>query len=77
MALAGENTRAMDMLEIVSLRFSFSALKSADILLPQQVVSVPGQTVAAIQLDAYKKLILVQLLATGNVSSSSSQFKRS
>lgn len=32
------------------------------------VVSAPGNVAAAIQVDAYKKLLLMQLLATGQVS---------
>ncbi|ORY73059.1 hypothetical protein BCR35DRAFT_281771 [Leucosporidium creatinivorum] len=47
LALLGQKTRAMDMLEIV--------------------VSAPGHAVAAIQIDAYKKLLLVQLLTLGQI----------
>ncbi|KAK4048086.1 hypothetical protein OIV83_004956 [Microbotryomycetes sp. JL201] len=65
-ALLGEHTRAMDMLEIASQSPEDIFWEKADILSRWQVVVSPAQVTAAIQVDAYKKLILLQLLTHGH-----------
>lgn len=77
LALQGDYVRACDLLEIVSRTSPISSfttttltktidtneIQSTEI----QCVSAPGPAVSMIQLDAHKKLVLIQLLAYGKV----------
>lgn len=68
MALLNENARAIEMLEIVSWTFDlFMDRVWPDGLFYSQCVSAPGSGVSSIQIDAYKKLVLLQLIANGKV----------
>lgn len=65
--MLGQYSRSIEFLEIVS-PHSLVRRKVGLMLGEEQCVSSPGAAASAIQIDAYKKLVLVQLLHEGKVS---------